>query len=99
MKRIILLSVFFVTTAGLLFSQTTAPKWMTEQTTKMMAMMEPELKLTKEQWQLVWLITRRFQVRILVPQHFDSLMLAQCRHSKRSSLKKNQNNNIVEVLP
>jgi hypothetical protein len=53
MKRVILLSLFFVTTAGLLFSQTTAPKWMTEQTTKMMAVMEPELKLTKEQSAIV----------------------------------------------
>lgn len=53
MKRIILLSVFFVTTAGLLFSQTTAPKWMTEQTTKMVTAMETELKMTKEQSAIV----------------------------------------------
>jgi hypothetical protein len=53
MKQIILLSLFLITTTGLLFSQTTAPKWMTEQTTKMMALMEPELKLTKEQSAIV----------------------------------------------
>jgi uncharacterized membrane-anchored protein YjiN (DUF445 family) len=52
MKRTIFLTLFFVT-ASLLFSQTSVPKWITEHTSRMVAVMETELKLTKEQSAIV----------------------------------------------